>query len=143
MNKIKGNLFVDKRKVDRLILEVALKESWCKDTSADPKNWTKDNPTWGQCAVTALIVNDYFGGEIVWAEAVLPNGRKISHYFNKINDKEIDITRSQFPENTFISKGIPKLKEQSTTRDYVISFPATQHRYELLKNIVENNLNSF
>lgn len=121
-------------------LESALNKSWTRESSSDPENWTPDNPAWGQCAVTSLVVNDYLGGEIVWANAVLPDGREISHYFNKIDEKEEDFTRLQFPDGTIIPHGIPKTKEYSSTRDYVLSYPVTQQRYELLKQRVKERL---
>jgi hypothetical protein len=36
-----------------------------KDTSFDPKGWTKDNPFWGHCAVVSLLAQSLFQGEIV------------------------------------------------------------------------------
>ena len=121
-------------------LELALGESWNSETSLDVNNWTKANPAWGQCAVTALIVNDYLGGEIVWASARLPDGKELSHYFNKINNEEKDFTRKQFPEGTQVPTGVPKTKQFSSTREYVLSFEATRIRYELLKSRVKDYL---
>lgn len=118
-------------------LEDAIRKSWSKETSSDTVNWSDDNSAWGQCAVTALIVNDYLGGEIVWAEAKLPDGKGISHYFNHIEEKEVDLTRRQFPEGTVISSGVEKKKQYASTRDYILSFPATQQRYEVLKERVD------
>lgn len=119
----------------------AIEKSWSKDTTSDPDNWTESNKAWGQCAVTACVVNDYLGGEVVWAEASLPDGRKISHYFNKpsytLEEIELDLTRKQFPEGTVIPAGIEKKKTFATTRDYVLSFEKTRQRYEILKNSVE------
>ena len=121
-------------------LELALKNSWTEETSSDSENWTSDNSAWGQCAVTSLIVNDYLGGEIVWANAILPDGREISHYFNKMGSVEKDFTRVQFPKGTTISQGIPEVKEFSSTRDYILSYPVTQQRYELLRQRVQEFL---
>lgn len=45
----------------------------------------------GMCAITSLIVNDYFG----WKIGKIYVG-KISHYFNVIENKIIDLTASQF-----------------------------------------------
>ena len=81
-------------------------------------------------------MHDYLSGEIVWAEAKLPDGRKRSHYLNNIDGKEMDLTRRQFPEGTIIPPGIEKKKEYASTRDYVLSFPTTQQRYEILKEKV-------
>jgi len=118
-------------------LEEAIQKSWSKETSSDPENWNDNNPAWGQCAVTALIVNDYLGGKVVWAEAKLADGRAISHYFNGIEDIEIDLTRKQFPEGIIIPRGVEKKKQFPTTRDYILSFPATQQRYHILSQKVK------
>ena len=92
-------------------LKKALQKCWSKETSYSPEKWSEENPALGQCAVTALVVKDYLGGDILWAEALLPDGQKISHYFNFIDGEEVDLTRSQFPEGTIIPKGIEKKKD--------------------------------
>lgn len=119
----------------------ALQKSWSRETSYSPDSWTSDNPALGQCAVSALVANDYLGGEIIWSDAVLPSGEKISHYFNLINGQEIDLTRSQFPEGTVIPQGQAKTKDFATTRDFMLSNEITKNRYEILKNRVERYLN--
>ncbi len=116
-------------------LKEKIRRHWSIATTGDPDGWTERNPAWGQCAVTACAVQDELGGEVVWAEAALPDGRKISHYFNKLdNGEELDFTREQFPAGTVIAPGQPKKKEFPTTRDYVLSFTKTAVRYELLKS---------
>ncbi len=114
-------------------LKQRLRSAWSAVTSSDPARWSPDNPAWGQCAVTCCAVQDQLGGEIVWAEAVLPGGEKVSHYFNKINGQEVDFTREQFPDGTVIPEGVPKTKEFATTRDYILSFEKTRERYLQLK----------
>ncbi|MDO8511158.1 MAG: hypothetical protein Q7S55_03260 [Nanoarchaeota archaeon] len=121
-------------------LEEAISRSWSRETSSDPERWNPENPAWGQCAVTALVINDYLGGEMVWAEAKIPDGRGISHYFNLIDEQEVDLTRNQFPEGTVIPRGVEKKKQYASTKDYVLSFPVTQQRYLLLKQQVEEHL---
>ena len=120
-------------------LEKALLASWSRETSSDPAGWTTENPAYGQCAVTACVVQDYVGGDIVWAE-VLAWEKKVSHYFNLSYCREQDFTMRQFPEGTEIPEGVPKTKGFATTRDYVLSFPATLERYNLLKSRVKEYL---
>ena len=126
-------------------LEEALTKCWDEKTSSDPEDWTSENPAWGQCAVAALIVNDYLGGEIVWAEAKLPDGRSISHYFNQIEGKEIDLTRRQFPDGTVIPPGVEKKKQYASTREYVLLAPGstTKARYEILKERIDEDLDGY
>jgi hypothetical protein len=113
-----------------------LRVAWSGETSNEPLAWSPANPSLGQCAVTALLVQDQFGGEIVWSEVLLPNGKRISHYFNRLSDSDLvlDLTREQFPVGTFIPDGVPKTKGFPTTRDYVLSFDITTRRYNSLRD---------
>lgn len=117
-------------------LQNKLEKAWCAETSYYSETWDSLNPAYGQCAVTALVVNDTLGGDIVWAEVDLPDGKKESHYFNLIDGQEKDLTRSQFPDRTIVPKGVPKTKEFSTTREFMLSNENTKRRYELLKSKV-------
>jgi hypothetical protein len=104
---------------------IRLARSWSADTSADPE-WSPENAALGQCAVTALVVQDELGGELLRTTV---NG--VSHYFNRLPDgSELDLTRTQFAawEPTAI---------ETRSREYVLSFPATRARYELLRARVE------
>lgn len=114
----------------------ALEKSWCLETaySGDRKNWTSERKTTGQCTVTAMIVYDYFGGEII--RGYSPK-YKIYHYWNVVNGKKIDLTYSQF---------IPEKKDIKFTKIVVKKKADLMHirsvnvRYELLKNRVEKCL---
>ena len=119
-------------------LEEALRESWDRETCYQGcvDGWTPNNPAWGQCAVTALIVQDYLGGEVVWTFALFPDRKTVSHYFNKIDGNEIDLTYSQFPEGIVIQSGLTK-----NLRDYLSPICNFKKRYELLKQRVEEYFN--
>lgn len=122
-------------------LRTVLEHSWSAETSANP-DWTDANKSLGQCAVTACIVEDYFGGEIVNTKAELPDGTIDSHYYNAIEGIDVDLTRDQFPEGTIIPIGQPKHGEFSSTREYVLSFPATQQRYTILRDCVDEAISN-
>jgi len=66
----------------------ALLRSWSGSSSAQ---WLAGNPARGQCNVTALLVNECFGGEIL--KTPLPEG---DHFYNRIDGKRVDLTGSQF-----------------------------------------------
>lgn len=100
-----------------------IRKAWSAQTSANPDEWTPQNRANGQCAVTALIVQDYFGGELL--RVVNHDGQ--SHYYNLIDGVEIDLTRQQF--ESYYPQGPPEVRE----REYVLSFPETLRRYALLK----------
>ncbi len=53
-----------------------------------------DNPSKGQCGVTALVVNDILGGEI--RKTPLSEGW---HFYNMIHNTQYDFTESQFSES--------------------------------------------
>ena len=109
-----------------LTLENNLKKSWSAQTSSPRfrKNWTPHNITAGQCAITALIVNDLFGGQIKKCYI-----GEDPHYFNLVSNKIIDLTRAQFGK-------IPIDYNNSTvkTRQELLSSPDIKHRYDLLKH---------
>jgi hypothetical protein len=65
-----------------------LKSAWSKDSSG---SWTADNPAKGQCSVTALVVHDIFGGDILKTRT--PGG---THFYNRIGGSKWDMTVSQF-----------------------------------------------
>lgn len=108
-----------------------LSECWNKDTCSPglKDNWSEDNPSLGQCAITALIVNDYFGGKIM--RCMSSSG---SHYYNIIDDKVVDLTVEQFLGE------IPLYEEgQERTREYLLSNSDTENRYKkLLYNLKQS-----
>jgi len=77
-----------------------LREAWCAETSYAPKEWTGENPAWGQCAATALAIMGEFGGEIRSSRAIpLGTGDPIPHYYNVLgNGAVLDLTWQQFPK---------------------------------------------
>ena len=100
-----------------------VQSAWAADTSVDPA-WTADNPSLGQCAVTALVVQDRLGGRLLRTTV---NG--ISHYLNEINGALVDLTIGQFgPDAWYDTKPIER------DRSYVLSFAPTVARYHLLRD---------
>ena len=138
-----------------LIRHILVKKCWSTHTSSDPQNWSYDNLSWGQCAVTALLVQDIFGGEIVRTNYILPDGERGSHYFNILqNGERVDLTIDQFPEGTDFRPPLNRSNEElitltrnyvkskgyeGTIRDYILSFEQTAHRFRLLKNAYDGN----
>jgi hypothetical protein len=108
----------------------ALRSAWAAETSYDPQGWSTQNPAWGQCAVSALIVQDFFGGALRRARV---NGHE--HYWNYIDGHgDVDVTREQFGEASV------EEDRSDVSREFVLSFPATQIRYERLKDSVLERL---
>ncbi|MCQ2582586.1 MAG: hypothetical protein MJ160_01650 [Treponema sp.] len=65
----------------------ALYESWSKETAyrSCQVDWNEGDRSYGQCAVTAMIVFDMFGGTI----HRIRNNDGSTHYFNKIDIKNL------------------------------------------------------
>lgn len=55
-------------------LEAAIRAAWGRETSDDPDEWSEENPARGQCAVTALLVRELLGGEILVATSSAVDG---------------------------------------------------------------------
>ncbi|HEX4519996.1 MAG TPA: GNAT family N-acetyltransferase [Gaiellaceae bacterium] len=78
-------------------LEAAVREGWSRDTAENPDAWSPDNPARDHCDVTALLVRELLGGEILIAN-VIHEGRRVErHAWNRLpSGLTIDLTRSQF-----------------------------------------------
>lgn len=69
----------------------ALEQSWSEKTSVC---FSSDAaPSYGQCAPTAIVIWETFGGEILKTDGWPPNGR---HFYNRINGTRYDFTADQF-----------------------------------------------
>ncbi len=111
-------------------LKQLLIESWNLETCSPGlrDKWNKENPSLGQCAITALIANDFFGGKIM--RCMASSG---SHYYNIIDDELVDLTVEQFLGE------IPQYENgEERTREYLLGNNDTKNRYLLLnKNLQE------
>ena len=71
-----------------------LRGIWCAETCAPRmrERWSEENPTLGQCSITAFLVQDLFGGRVFGVP--LDDGN--FHCFNVVNDCTFDLTSEQF-----------------------------------------------
>ncbi|MGC9381486.1 YunG family protein [Streptomyces sp. MH13] len=82
-----------------LDLDKALRAGWAADTCSpdDQADWQPDNPAWGHCDITALIVNDVFGGDLMVGEVHLDGIQHGFHWWNRLSSGvELDLTLEQF-----------------------------------------------
>jgi hypothetical protein len=86
-------------------LEAAIRASWSLET-CDPTDvsvWTPSNPSRGQCAVTALVIHDVIGGELLEAEVHNQDGsRQGFQYWNRLAGVDLDLTRDQFSSQEIV-----------------------------------------
>ena len=123
---------VEAAPADSARLAGVLARSWSRDTSYDPLSWCPQNSAWGQCAVTALVLQDYLGGDLLSGEV---NG--FHHYWNLLpTNSEVDLTLQQFDSVDRIEH------RKKADRAYVLSFPGTRRRYRKLLSRVQNALHS-
>ena len=93
--------------------------------------WKPENPAWGHCVMYTLYVQEFFGGDIVFTEAVLPGETVVPHYLNRFNGEEFDFSGSQFKEGTVLRA------KKIVTRAYVLSLPDREaERYQMFRDRV-------
>lgn len=116
-------------------LKFLLLKSWTKETCSPGyrEEWSSENPSLGQCAITAMAVHELFNAKIM--RCMTPTG---SHYYNMINDQIVDLTVEQF------GGCIPDYEHgEERTYQYLYENADTRSRYEqLMDNLKEVFLNS-
>ncbi|MFC4544839.1 hypothetical protein ACFO25_00530 [Paenactinomyces guangxiensis] len=93
---------------------------WSEKSST---KYSPENPARGQCGVTALVVNDLFGGEIL--KTPLPEGW---HFYNRIHGQVYDFTASQFKEEI-------KYEDILSSRDEAFA-DTNEQQYHYLKHSI-------
>lgn len=97
----------------------AISRVWSGDTASPTNAWSPSNPAQNHCSITSLIVQDYFGGEIL---STRTSGG--THFYNLIDGKKWDLTVSQFAEP------VP-YDDTLATRDEALA-DTSQQKYVLL-----------
>ena len=115
-----------------------LLRAWERETAypsaqKDPDYNKANDPTYGQCAITATLVYDMFGGTI---HKIRVEGGG-THYFNKINGHYIDLTSDQFD---LYHIPIAYEPNQEISREYCGKNADTLKRFQRLKNNIVNIL---
>ena len=116
-------------------LKQILKEAWCYQT-CNPRlqlYWGEDQPSYGQAEVTALVVNDFFGGRIMRSF-----GESGFHHYNEIDGELVDLTSDQF--GRFIYRIPNYATGEEITREYLLSNEDIKRRYQLLSSRVDQIL---
>ena len=103
---------------------------WCADTCAPRmrNDWSADNPTLGQCSITAFLMQDIYGGEV---KGILRSGGNY-HCFNDVDGCVFDLTSEQF--------GGEELDySDCTVQERSVHFAKAEkeRRYEYLRTMLE------
>ncbi len=89
-------------------IEAAVRSSWGADTTtpAHRQHWTPGNPGRDQCGVTALVLHDLLGGDLIRGEVRVDGVRTDYHWWNRLGPgTEIDLTREQFAPGEVVTGG--------------------------------------
>ena len=104
-----------------------LSDIWCEYTCAPRlrEGWSKDNPTLGQCSITAFLAQDIFGGQVY---GILRDGGNY-HCYNVVDDCIFDLTSEQFGDEKLDYTDNPE-----QFREVHFAREEKRLRYEYLKN---------
>jgi len=103
-------------------IQRSLRKAWSLSTASQ---WTAGNPAAGQCNVTALLIHELFGGDLL--KTPLPAG---DHFYNRIGGQRYDFTASQF-ERPIAYMDLPTDRadaEQGATSDQLAELRAAFQR---------------
>lgn len=79
--------------VEELIRQALIK-SWSEKTSA---GFNPNAPrSYCQCAQTAIVISEHFGGEILKTPVLTVDGSPSDHFYNRIGGCRYDFTADQF-----------------------------------------------
>ncbi|WP_329038913.1 hypothetical protein OHT61_15615 [Streptomyces sp. NBC_00178] len=90
-------------------IEAAVRASWGADTTTPEHRprWNAANPARDQCGVTALVLHDLLGGELIRGEVRVDGERVDFHWWNRLGmGVEVDLTREQFEAHERVSGGV-------------------------------------
>lgn len=91
-------------------IEAAIRAGWsaetCSPDDVERAPWTADNPAWGHCDITSLVVQDIVGGELMVGEVWLDGEQQGFHCWNVLpGGIRIDMTREQFRRGQTVTPG--------------------------------------
>lgn len=98
-------------------LREQLRSAWSIETSS---KWRPDNPACGQCSVTALVLQDLLGGDILKTSV---EGQW--HFYNRIGGQRLDLTDTQFEQSL-------EYQDQPSSRSEAFE-DTSAGQYEILK----------
>lgn len=114
----------------------ALLNAWTIETCSERfrDEWSQENPSVGQCTITAALVREYFGGEIMG----LPLTDGGMHSFNRIDGIIVDLACEQFGENALLDFDNAVPVEASS----LLAAPDKAKRYAILQDNFMSNMHS-
>lgn len=112
-------LIYDEAKIRR-----ALSRAWSLDTAVQ---WTAENPALGQCNVTAVVIQELYGGALLRTRLL-----DVWHYYNRFDGARVDFTDSQFSSPGALFEAPNSYDDEQATRsDAMTGIP--EREYDALK----------
>ena len=110
-----------------------LSKIWCAETCAPRMrpDWSPENPTLGQCSITAFLMQDIYGGKVYG----VPLGDGNYHCFNIAGGCTFDLTSEQFGDEKLDYSNTPE-----QFREVHFSKEEKRLRYELLRERLLNRI---
>ena len=103
----------------RSLLELKhfLYSSYHRDTAyhSCADEWSQSNPTRGHCAIVAMLVYEYFGGDIQRGYSAQ---REEWHYWNVIDDVIYDFTKDQYKDNNISFQNVQNVPIATLLENY-------------------------
>lgn len=114
----------------RPLVEAAWGPDTCDPHNLETEGWEPTNPARGQCGVTALVLQDLLGGELILGEVFVGADKVGHHYWNRLPDgTEVDLTAGQFfPEEAIVGGKVQHRPPDAPRR--------CREQYELLRERV-------
>ena len=111
----------------------ALLRCWCAETCAPRmrRRWRPEDPTLGQCSVTAFLAQDLFGGRVYG----IPRPDGSFHCYNVVAGRTFDLTSEQFHGEPLDYGDNPEQRPEEH-----FAKEEKRQRYLLLKQLLENKL---
>jgi hypothetical protein len=112
------------------LLRPLLRAAWGPDTHYPDasEDWRPDNPARAQCGMTALVVQDLLGGDLILGEVHVDGVKVGNHYWNRLPDgSEVDLTADQFLPGEAVVNGETKCRPPDAPR-------RCREQYELCAN---------
>jgi len=112
-----------------------LSDVWCPETCAPRMraDWSPENPTLGQCSITAFLLQDLYGGKVYGVP--LPDGNY--HCFNTVEGCTFDLTSEQFGDAALDYANCPE-----QFREVHFAKQEKHLRYALLKQKLLERMNA-
>jgi len=122
--------------ISKKLLKKAIQMSYTQDTAYDSSKRNKNRPSLWHCSLVSLIINEYYGGDILQVPVIDQNNVEQRHFLNKIGKNIVDRTKDQFWETVLI-----KWEDQKAfTRDELLTDYNRRQRYLAFQSRVQEQL---